>query len=69
MCLTFIQIIGVNLHADDIDLFGDRKAAIQGNTHSLIEACKKIGLKVNIDKTTYYTECIYNTYRTYIGYK
>jgi hypothetical protein len=38
-------------YADDVNLLGNNIDVIKKNTESLIDASKKAGLQVNIDKT------------------
>ena len=40
-------------YADDIDLIGDDIRTIERNADVLLNACKDIGLAVNIGKTKY----------------
>jgi hypothetical protein len=40
-------------HADDVNLLGDNINTINKNTKTLIDARKKVGLEVNIEKTKY----------------
>jgi hypothetical protein len=35
-------------YADDVNLLGDNKAATNKNTETLIDACKEVGLEINI---------------------
>jgi hypothetical protein len=36
--------------ADDVNLFGDNVSTIKKETETLIDASKKVGLEVNIEK-------------------
>jgi hypothetical protein len=38
-------------YADDVNLLGDNIDTIKKNTKTLIDACKDIGLEINIEKT------------------
>ena len=40
-------------HADDVNLIGDDTRTIERNANVLLNACKDIGLAVNIGKTKY----------------
>jgi sorting nexin-29 len=40
-------------YADDVNLLGDNIGTIKKNTETLIDASKKIGLEINVDKTKY----------------
>ena len=41
------------VYADDVNLIGDDIGAIERNADVLLNACKDIGLAVNIGKTKY----------------
>jgi hypothetical protein len=38
-------------YADDVNLLGDNITTINKNTETLIDACKEVGLEVNVEKT------------------
>jgi hypothetical protein len=40
-------------YADDVNLLGDNIDTIKKNTEILIDASKKVGLEINVDKTKY----------------
>jgi hypothetical protein len=40
-------------YADDVNLLGDNKNAINKNTQTLIDVSKEVGLEVNVGKTKY----------------
>jgi hypothetical protein len=40
-------------YADDVNLLGDNIDTINKNTETLIDASKKVGLEVNVEKTKY----------------
>jgi hypothetical protein len=40
-------------YADDVNLLGDNRDTINKNTEILIDASRKVGLKINVDKTKY----------------
>jgi hypothetical protein len=40
-------------YADDVNLLGDNIDTIKKDTESLIDASKKVGLEINIEKTKY----------------
>jgi hypothetical protein len=37
--------------ADDVNRLGDNIDTIKKNTETLIDACKEVGLEINVDKT------------------
>jgi hypothetical protein len=41
------------VYADDVNLLGDNIETIMKNKETLIDACKEIGLEINVDKTKY----------------
>jgi hypothetical protein len=41
------------VYADDVNLLGDNIDTIKKNTQTLMDASKKVGLEVNIEKTKY----------------
>jgi hypothetical protein len=40
-------------YADDVNLLGNNIDTIEKNTETLIDARKKVGLEINVDKTKY----------------
>jgi hypothetical protein len=40
-------------YADDVNLLGDNIDIIKKNTETLIDACKEVGLEINVEKTKY----------------
>jgi hypothetical protein len=40
-------------HADDVSLLGDNTEIIKKDEETLIDACKEVGLDVNVEKTQY----------------
>jgi hypothetical protein len=38
-------------YADDVNLLGDNIDTIKKNTETLIDASKKVGLEINVEKT------------------
>jgi hypothetical protein len=40
-------------YADDVNLLGDNIDTIKKNMEILIDACKEVGLEINVDKTKY----------------
>jgi hypothetical protein len=40
-------------YADDVNLLGDNIDTIKKNTETLVDACKEIGLEINVEKTRY----------------
>jgi hypothetical protein len=40
-------------YADDINLLGDNIDTIKKNTKTLIDACKEIGLEINVERSIY----------------
>jgi hypothetical protein len=40
-------------YAEDVNLLGDNIGTINKRTETLIDACKKVGLEVNVQKTMY----------------
>jgi hypothetical protein len=40
-------------YADDLNLLGNNIDTIKKNTEFLIDACKKVGLEINVDKSKY----------------
>jgi hypothetical protein len=40
-------------YADDVNLLGDNIDTIKENTKTLIDASKKVGLEINVEKTKY----------------
>jgi hypothetical protein len=56
-------------YADDVNLLGDNTDTIKKNTETLIDASKKVGLEIKVEKTKYmllpcHTEC-----RSKLGHK
>jgi hypothetical protein len=43
----------LSAYADDVNLLGDNIDTINGNTQTLIDASKEVGLEVNVEKTKY----------------
>jgi hypothetical protein len=49
-----LKLIGTHqllVYADDVNLLGDNIGTIKKDTETLIDASKKVGLEVNIEKT------------------
>jgi hypothetical protein len=40
-------------YADDVNLLGDNIDTVEKNTKALIDASKKVGLEINVEKTKY----------------
>jgi hypothetical protein len=40
-------------YADDVKLLGDNIDTMKKNTDTLIDACKEVGLEINVEKTKY----------------
>jgi hypothetical protein len=40
-------------YTDDLNLLGDNRDTINKDTETLIDASKKVGLEVNVEKTKY----------------
>jgi hypothetical protein len=40
-------------YTDDVNLLGDDIGTIKKNSETLIDACKKVGLEINVEKTKF----------------
>ena len=60
-----LHLSGINkllVYADDVVLLGDNEEILRANMHTLLSNTKKLGLKVNINKTKYMVTDRYSLY-------